>query len=367
MPEIAATARVWIKDLQQTGGYSPRTLEGYVNCVSLLVRYGVTRVEGITRDNVTKWLYDRRRKDKISASTCNRNLAAVLSFVSWLEKRGEFDLDEYSRIKRCRVRQEATPPPRFLTHEQFEKLVQVAPSVSHVFGIAADLCVHTGLRVGELLQVRHEDFVFDDAEPFLRVARTFGRENKRRQERTVPLGEVDGAFVKRLRGFGVGPPAVGPVFPAQHANAGGLYLHKNTLEDWMKTARAAAQLPAWTTFLLLRHTFASWVLRARIYRDPATLAKVMGNSVATCMKHYAGWFGGDASIEALHTKPMKDRPVIVQSKPAAEKTTPELFRILDPLPTPAAPSTPPATVEDLARALAAERALARAKERGRLP
>jgi integrase len=364
VPEISAKAREWIEDCRATGGFSPRTLEGYVNCLSLLVRYGVTRVEGITRDNVTKWLYERRRKDRVMATTCNRNLAAVLSFVSWLERRGEFPLDEYQRIKRCRTRQEPKPPPQFLTREQFAKLIAVAPSVAPAYELALDLAVHTGLRVSELLQVLHEDFVFDDEEPFLRVARTWGRENKRRQERSVPLGKLDGTFVKRLKGYGIGPPHVGPVLPAQQLRAGGIYLHKNTLEDWMKVGRAAAGLPPSTTFLLLRHTFASWVLRARIYRDVAVLAKIMGNSVATCMAHYAGWFGGDASIEALHA-PMKDRPVVLRTKGVslAEKTTPELFRILDPLPTPAAKAI---ASEDLERLRAAERAMQRARDRGRL-
>jgi integrase len=362
VPTIAEKAREWIDDCRTTGGFSSRTLEGYLHCLNLLVRFGVTRVEGITRDNVAKWLYERRRKERVAAATCNRNLAAVLSFVSWLERRGEFELEEYQRLKRCRTRQEATPPPQFLTREQFAKLRAVAPSVSPAFELAIDLDVHTGLRVSELLQVLHEDFVFDDAEPFLRVARTWGRENKKRSERTVPLGTLDGVFVKRLRSLGVGPPRVGPVFPAQHAKAGGAFLHKNTLEDYMKIARAAAGLPTWTTFLVLRHTFASWALKERIFREPATLAKVMGNSVATCMKHYAGWLGGDAAIERLH-EPMKDRPVVLSSKPVTEKTTPELFRILDGVPTPPAKAI---ASEDLERLRAAERAMQRARDRGRL-
>lgn len=300
----------WVTDMCST--HRPRTVEGYVYCLHALVRSGIGDLALLTRDSVSKFLAARRVEGK-TPQTCNRNLAAILSFASWLERKGEFPLESLLALRRLRMKQPGPPPPRFLAESEFERLLVASVGVHEQLHLAITLVWYTGLRVGELLALHHGDLVLDATDPYLRVVRDADADGRKPKtgERCVPLAKP---LLRELARLGIGSGSrVGPIFPPlrpvkgagvhQHA-----YLQKNTIERWLAIARAAAGLDRSTTFIVLRHSFASSMLRTKA-TTPEKLAKFMGNSVKTCFAHYAGLRGGDPDVDRAF--PEKAAPLVV--------------------------------------------------------
>lgn len=284
---IEAAVQEWAQDTR----LRPRTFESYASIFRVIVRSGLKTVESLTRKNVRACLVAQRKRG-ITGSTCNHYLAAVQSLIAWLESRGRVPMKTVLELRGLRFEVGELPPPRYLSPEEYGRLLAAARAFRPTMGWAVALAVNTGLRLGELRQLHHEELVLDVEEPFVRVLRSSGRQTKTNRERGVPISR---SFAEELRKAGFGTPKTGPVFPANVARPGGPrkgkassqpYLATPTLERWMQTARAAAGLGPEVNWITCRHTFCSWLWAKGI--SPGLIATYAGHSVAVGQKHYIG-------------------------------------------------------------------------------
>ncbi len=305
----------WARDVRE--GLRPRTLRGYLYLLALLPGSGIHQLKDLTRENLLRHIRERREKDGICSATAKKIHVATLSFASWLEQNEEIPLTQLHSLREIRIKQPPAPPPRFLTREEYVRLVVAARSHRRMLGLAVAIAVHTGLRMNELRCLHHEEIVLDTPEPFVRVTRDDGRELKTATPRTPPFFS---GFAASLRDLGVGWPRRGPVFPAQNLHQSrSAYLGHKALERWMAHARAAAGLQDEVNFVTLRHTYASWCIQSGI--SIAKVARWMGHSVAICWKHYAGLMpGGDREVDRAFLVP-KTPP---RPTPFSEIPTPPL-------------------------------------------
>ena len=275
-----------------------RTLKGYQYLLERLPSSGIHRLGELTRENVQRHIRERREQDGICAATAKRIHAAVLSFASWLEQNNEIPLDQLLSLRTIRVKQPTLPPPRFLTREEYVRLLVAARSHRPMLGLAVSIAVHTGLRMNELRCLHHEEIIHDATEPYVRVARDNVREVKTKRPRTPPISM---GFAAELRRQCVGQPRTGPIFPAGAGRVAARkssspYVGHHALEDWMAHAREAAGLGPDVTFITLRHTYASWLIQGGV--SIAKVAGWCGHNVSVCWKHYAGLVpGGDKDVE----------------------------------------------------------------------
>jgi integrase len=290
---LAETATAWLTAARKSGELSKRTTEGYAYCLGLLVRAGFLEVEELTRERLGPWL-DTRRGSGIDPATLNRNLAAICSFCSMLERRGQFPLERLWGLRRLRYRVPPRKPPFFLTRELIPRVEQAAAQVDRQVFIALVLDVASGVRASELTHLHHEDLHLEEEKPFLVVARDARRDVKTYRSRTVPLRRRD---AERLLELGLGRGRDGPVFPPEKHNATSPYLQENTLGRRLAVARAVVgPIGGKLDFLTLRHTFASWHVQAGV--SIAKVARWLGNCVAICERHYAALApGGDLDCE----------------------------------------------------------------------
>lgn len=290
--DLAETAATWLEAARKTGELSKRTTEGYAYCLGLLVRAGFHDVEELTRERLAPWL-DSRRARGIHPATLNRNLAAICSFCSMLERRGQFQLERLWGIRRLRFRVPPRKPPFFLMREIVPAVENAALQVDRQLYLAVLIDIASGVRASELSHLHHEDLHLEEEKPFLVVARDARRDVKTYRSRTVPIRRRE---AERLLELGVGR-GQGPIFPPEKHNATEPYLQENTLGRRLAIARAVVgPIGGKLDFLTLRHTFASWHVQGGV--SIAKVARWLGNCVAICERHYAALApGGDLDCE----------------------------------------------------------------------
>jgi integrase len=308
---LETLAARWLQESLENETLAPRTVEGYTYCLSLLVQHGVRSVAALTRANVEEWLRTRKKADDVKPPTLKRNLSAVCSFASWLVEEQLLARAIYEDLQRIKIKQPLShDTPFFLTPDQARELIRAARSVGDTCLLAVVLALATGTRASEIVVLERHEIFLDADEPYIQVrsgtelvgatARAAARvkkRNKRRKTRSVPLDHCP-ELVDIIRPL---LPRTGPLFPGRY-NRSERYAVENTIGRLLAIARAAAGFPAdpVITFLTLRHTFASWHVQSG--QSVFKVAKWLGNSVATCEKHYAALApGGDADAARAHS------------------------------------------------------------------
>src|SRR5262249_53528336 len=142
--------------------------------------FGNVSVKEITQRTVETFLTDHMTKNELTPGTRNRHLAMLRAVfnrgIEWgLVGDG---LNPCSKIKKDR---EAPPRDRFLTPEEIEKLLLHAPNAA----LRAILVValHTGMRHGEILQLRWADVDFTN-----RLVKV--RQSKSGKSRSIPMDQT---------------------------------------------------------------------------------------------------------------------------------------------------------------------------------
>jgi integrase len=292
MTAILPRVEAWLRDSQLEAS----TLTQYVYSLGLLVRSGIDDIRHVNRPTIKRFC-GTRLLEGVSAETVSRNLAALCSFLGWLEQLDEFPLDELNKIRTLfkGLRNGRIKPPDFLTVDQFGRLRDAAETVDPVLSLAVSIGVHSGLRLEELRSLWRADFVLDVPLPFVRIQRTHGRKIKTKKERTPPIAAAFAAKLSRLGFSG----ADEPVFPRARLRRSGEaprspYLSTQTLQSWLREASKAAGIRC--NWLTLRHTYASWLVQQGV--SITKVAKFLGNGITVCFQHYSALIpGGDQDVE----------------------------------------------------------------------
>lgn len=295
---VAATREVLLEELAlawtldaPTTGLRANTLYQYRLSLGLMARAGIGKVVQATPLAVRAFMKTRLAAGR-SPETCNRNLAALTSLMTWLHADGRVPLSQLLELRELYLARPHMPPPAFLERERYRVIREITRAIDPVgrFELLVAFGVESGLRWHEARQLHAEDLALAIAEPYVRVSLTHGRRNKTDRTRAVPIRL---AFAQELLALELEP---GPIFPARIRAGEDLlspYLHKGTWREWRKASLARAGFWNWN---LLRHTFASWHVQAGVPIDD--VARWLGCGVDVAKKHYAGHIpGGDKIVE----------------------------------------------------------------------
>ena len=164
--------------------------------------------------------------------------------------------------------------------ESWDDVEAVAATLRGCLGPMVIFAAATGLRPGEWVALEHRDLDRDARVVYVRRSFGKGRLKCTKTEtsvRAVPLQAIALAALDQL-------PAGGPtdlLFPAP--NGGYLDLHNFRNRDW-KPAQRAAGIEPFRRIYDLRHTFATFALRAGI--STFDLSRYMGASLTMIDRHY---------------------------------------------------------------------------------
>lgn len=265
------------------------TLRGYHAAVASLDAHGIKTTQHLTRERLSAWIA-QRRDEGVLDTTIITQLGGVLSIASHLERVGLFPLTRLRHIRRVRPRRPTTPPPDYLSREEWARLRLAARAEGEWLDVAVGIALFCGLRLNEIRRLHREDLRIDgeDAEaPYLRVG--YRHPTKTRRPRTVPIAKP---FAADLRARELPP---GPIFPPRNALGRGPYMHEQTFKRGLMAAREASGVErgGWS---LLRHTFASHVRQHGI--GLSVIAGLLGNTRRVAEEFYAS-IGNGADVPRI--------------------------------------------------------------------
>lgn len=169
---------------------------------------------------------------------------------------------------------------RLLTPEEVERIIGAMGE----YGDAARFAVLTGIRRAEQFALTARDVDLERREVTIRRRTT----KTDRGRRVVPLGDAAMSVAERL-------PRSGVVFPAP---GGGRWTR--SAFDWNVWHPALRRAGVWCRWHDLRHTFASWMIRAGVH--PKVLQELLGHaSISVTMDIYGHLFpsAGREAVRAL--------------------------------------------------------------------
>jgi integrase len=188
-----------------------------------------------------------KRAQLVSRGTVDKALAVLKAFFNWSIARG---LAVSNPVRRVKLFHEDNSRLRYLTFEEYEKLVTAARTIrtSPYLVEKIVLATHTGLRRGSLSNLRWDQIDF--ANRVMRIPRT-----KSGRPLSVPLNDTAAATLQALHD--TRQPESPYVFPHRSGpNAG------EPVVDSKNGFHAALELAEIQDFTWhdLRHTFASWLM-----------------------------------------------------------------------------------------------------------
>ncbi len=219
------------------------------------------------------------RKTASNHAACITALVNVAVKADLLE-RNPLDLS-FDKATGARTREPWTDDElkRMFAHPLFSKGMHLTPqwqAVSPTDGRAALLLLlHTGARIGEIAQLRKEDFQTRSGIAVIRITADAGTVKTQESERVVPLAghlREDAWFAQWLQETGGG---TGPAFPSVCGRARG---PGDTLGQWFRQFRADAGLPQGK--LEGSHKFRHWLRSALAEKHvgEATMDSITGHS-----------------------------------------------------------------------------------------
>jgi site-specific recombinase XerD len=238
--------------------------------------YESTLTWGVKAEHVRQYcraLYQEGR----SVSTINRRIQALRKFYDFVEQSGFSSSNPARAVQR--MDEPGAVSPRVLTDHEMERLLRAVQESDNALacrdGAILMLLVETGLKVGELVELKFDDLRFE------------GREASPKSRGTLVLGEDDGAERRlslgaavcealqacmRMRASGFGRAGERP---GAHlfVNRRGEPLSVRSVQRLVAHYARRADLEGVST-RTLRHTFARRILEMN--SDPVQVARMLG-------------------------------------------------------------------------------------------
>jgi integrase/recombinase XerD len=180
---------------------SEHTCDTYAHAFRLLFQYAAARLtttpsqlylEQIDAPLVLAFLRHIETERKNGPVTRNARLAAIKSFMRYIEYQVPSALEQVRQILAIPIKKTDTKLVAYLTLEEMQALLNV-PDPHTRFGIRdramLDVCFVGGLRVSELVGLRIDDVTFEPR-PFVRII------GKGRRERILPVWKRTGANLR---------------------------------------------------------------------------------------------------------------------------------------------------------------------------
>ena len=265
----------FIGDLRAKGR-NGKYIAGFENQVTLLMsECGWQQTKDVTPDSFVKW----RSEQTKSAKTLNEYLTCAKGLLNWMVGQGRLAVNPLAAVQKVEERGREESSRRAYTEQEFEALLQVSGKHRIVYLMA----YLTGIRHGELKQLRWGDLSLSADKPSVTVRASISKNHK---QMCLPLHSV---LVKELRQF---RPA--------HSTAGDLVFGKlvprsELFNEHLKAAGIAKKDSEGkvVVFHSLRHTFCTNLHRAGVPQRE-TMELMRHNDPRLTAKTYA-----DASLFAL--------------------------------------------------------------------
>ena len=222
--------------------------------------FGNRPIGQITRAELQDWQARKRQTNK--PATVNRIMCRLRNMFN---KAVEWELLDANPMERLKFLPENNARLRYLSIEECDRLL-AACLTPHMLAMAT-LALHTGMRLGEILNLRGHDLDFSSGHIII-------RDSKNGQPRHVPM---DSTVRDLLSGY-IPTSGSSHVFP----NASGGRL--STVQKAFRNARIRAGMPE-LHFHDLRHTFASqWMMNGG---DLYVLKDILGHKSINMTQRYA--------------------------------------------------------------------------------
>ena len=247
---------------------APKTVSSYASDLRGFARWFADATgeafaaAAVTPTDVRDYRAHLRTVERRLAAIVNRRLATLRRFFTWAQATGrvrELPTEGVSGVP--------TAPrlPKSLAKREVDRLLRAAEQDGHTRNLAILLTLrHTGLRVGELCNLRLAELTLSERKGSLAV-----RSGKGDKDRTVPLNnDVRLALRAYLE--------VRPTVDAEHVFIGqrGQPLQTDAIELLVRKYARRAGLQEVTPHIL-RHSFAKGVLDAGA--DLATVSRLLGH------------------------------------------------------------------------------------------
>lgn len=268
---IMSAARHLDCDCSRLNGYRTYLTHTSSPNTSRTWNYLVTRTYAELGNRIHDRAHIKRYLDKVKPQGKPTLINALRSYYSWCVAQGLLERDP---LELRAVPQQAGRPPRSLERDELEKLIAAASTRGEIGPRLADaitLQAMTGMRPGELLALKVEDFNFDR-----NLVTVYG--SKVRRYRTVPLNPRARQAAERL------------CDGKQGRILGWVTTHYNGL---VKQAGKLAGLPPARIFpYALRHTCATLLLReAKV--DIEIVREILGH---TSLQHTLAYVRAEGTV-----------------------------------------------------------------------
>jgi integrase/recombinase XerC len=254
-------------------GRSPRTLRAYeIDWGRFATWYVEVNQEPFTLDRLAAldvqdyiaW----GREQELQASTLNRRLAWLKQYAAWGEQQGVVTLEMRQRIKGIPIQRKQQLGPRSLSPREARKLLKEVKVRGNPRDDAIiSTLLYTGMRVGELVELREEDLALSERKGVIQVRADTAKGGK---ERAVPVPKRAREALEAY--LGVRPKG----------NGRALFIGRQGPLSAEGVAAVVAKYAGWASLEavtphVLRHTFAYSYLENN-NNDLVALADILGHS-----------------------------------------------------------------------------------------
>jgi len=157
---------------------SPETIKGYKTTYNHLVTFSSSTNYSLTFDNINGEFYDKfttyfrskltKKETNYSENTIGKWIKIIKRFLNWSTRNG-YNL--YTGYKDFKVT-DTTTDFEYITQDEYKKLIKLDLSLFEHYDKVRDIfCVgcNTGLRFGDLMNLKWDNIFFDEKEPEIRI------------------------------------------------------------------------------------------------------------------------------------------------------------------------------------------------------
>ena len=292
--------KLFLKYLNYQKGYSENTIINYENDIKEFLEFlnkeNIDNLKEVNYSIVRFYLMDLYNK-KFSRNSVSRKLSSLRSFFKYLHNEEIVKINPFSLISSPKKEKKL---PKFLYNEDIEKIFNV-PNINTVLGkrdsLILELLYDTGVRVGELVNIKINDINFDD-----KSIKILGKGNK---ERIVLYGTYAEIALKEYLNNGRNELLKGKNNEYLILNANGNNITTRGIRLIIDKIIKQACLNTHISPHTLRHTFATHLLENG--SDLLTVKELLGHSSLSSTQIYT------------HVTNERLRNIYLKSHPRARK------------------------------------------------